>query len=104
MITFLIKIPVCATWFCVISISLLKRFHFRKELREIKDSKETKILLDCSFNILQEVLFQAQQVGLMGSEHSFIIASLVSRNISEFNRSNIIHRHLGYAHLELGAV
>lgn len=53
----------------------------RKELREIKDSGETKILLDCSFSILSDVLFQAQQVGLMGSEHKFIIASLVSRLI-----------------------
>ncbi|XP_025421709.1 glutamate receptor ionotropic, kainate 3-like isoform X2 [Sipha flava] len=50
--------------------------NYRKELREIKDSGETKILLDCSFNILSDVLFQAQQVGLMGSEHNFIIASL----------------------------
>ncbi|VVC31772.1 Ionotropic glutamate receptor, L-glutamate and glycine-binding domain,Receptor, ligand binding [Cinara cedri] len=50
--------------------------NYRKELREIKDSGETKILLDCSFNILSEVLYQAQQVGLMGSEHNFIIASL----------------------------
>ncbi|XP_060848999.1 glutamate receptor ionotropic, kainate 3-like isoform X1 [Rhopalosiphum padi] len=50
--------------------------NYRKELREIKDSGETKILLDCSFKILTDVLLQAQQVGLMGSEHNFIIASL----------------------------
>ncbi|KAE9522411.1 hypothetical protein AGLY_017191, partial [Aphis glycines] len=50
--------------------------NYRRELREIKDSGETKILLDCSFNILSDVLLQAQQVGLMGSEHNFIIASL----------------------------
>lgn len=52
---------------------------FRKELREIKDSGETKLLLDCSIGILFDVLTQAQQVGLMVSEHSYIIASLVSK-------------------------
>lgn len=85
-------------------MSSLKRFYFRKELREIKDSKETKILLDCSFNILQDVLFQAQQVGLMGSEHSFIIASLVSRMISKSNQNYKIYHHLGYAHLGFGPI
>lgn len=63
------------------SYRINKYFYFRKELREIKDSGETKILLDCSFGILSEVLLQAQQVGLMGSEHNFIIASLVSTMI-----------------------
>lgn len=62
-------------------VILFKWYCFRKELREIKDSGETKILLDCSFNILSSVLFQAQQVGLMGSEHNFIITSLVCRMI-----------------------
>ncbi|XP_050428924.1 glutamate receptor ionotropic, kainate 2-like [Adelges cooleyi] len=50
--------------------------NYRTELREIKDSGETKILLDCTFNILMDVLVQAQQVGLMGSEHNYIISSL----------------------------
>jgi len=53
-------------------------FCSRKELREIKDSGETRILLDCSFAVLSDVLFQAQQVGLMGSEHNFIVTSLLS--------------------------
>lgn len=53
---------------------------FRKELRKIKDSGETNILLDCSYNMLSDVLLQAQQVGLMGSEHKFIIASLVDND------------------------
>jgi len=72
-------------------------FYFRKELREIKDSGETKILLDCSFGILSEVLLQAQQVGLMGSEHNFIIASLVNTNdtwTNNLNNNIIIHRSL----------
>jgi len=73
-----------------------KYFYFRKELREIKDSGETKILLDCSFGILSEVLLQAQQVGLMGSEHNFIIASLVSTMDTWTNNFNniIMYRSL----------
>ncbi|XP_050533361.1 glutamate receptor ionotropic, kainate 2-like [Daktulosphaira vitifoliae] len=50
--------------------------NYRSELREVKDSGETKILLDCTIDILMDVLIQAQQVGLMGSEHSYLISSL----------------------------
>nr|XP_018900134.1 PREDICTED: glutamate receptor ionotropic, kainate 3-like [Bemisia tabaci] len=48
----------------------------RPVLRHVKDSGETNIVLDCSDEKLHEVLKQAQQVGLMGSEHSFIVTSL----------------------------
>jgi len=74
-----------------------KHFYYRKELREIKDSGETKILLDCSFGILSEVLLQAQQVGLMGSEHNFIIASLVSTMIHGKIILTILLNTVGYS-------
>lgn len=87
------------------------RLCFRKELREIKDSKETKILLDCSIDVLANVLSQAQQVDLMGSEHNFIIASLVgyiagrvlstTAAIGLFSWYNMC---LGHAHLRPGTV
>jgi len=64
------------------------------------------------------VLLQAQQVGLMGSEHNFIIASLVSTVIHgqiillyivayalyTFDEWVLIVFNLGHAHLGLGCV
>ncbi|KAG8227033.1 hypothetical protein J437_LFUL013820, partial [Ladona fulva] len=49
--------------------------NYRKGLRKIKNSGETNIVLDCSINILYEVLKQAQQVGLMTSQHNYIITN-----------------------------
>ncbi|XP_046435177.1 glutamate receptor ionotropic, kainate 2-like [Neodiprion fabricii] len=50
--------------------------NYRQVLREVKMSGDPNIVLDCSIDILSEVLKQAQQVGLMSDKHSFIIASL----------------------------
>lgn len=50
----------------------------RQVLRDMKKSGERKILLDCSIQTLPEVLKQAQQVGLMTDEQSYIITTLVS--------------------------
>ncbi|XP_068993638.1 glutamate receptor ionotropic, kainate 2-like isoform X2 [Neodiprion pinetum] len=50
--------------------------NYRQVLREVKTSGDPNIVLDCSIDILSEVLKQAQQVGLMSDKHSFIIASL----------------------------
>jgi hypothetical protein len=54
------------------------RGNHRPVLRDIRFSGERNILLDCSIKTLPEVLKQAQQVGLMTSEQSYIITSLVS--------------------------
>ncbi|XP_046600915.1 glutamate receptor ionotropic, kainate 2-like [Neodiprion lecontei] len=50
--------------------------NYRQVLREVKMSGDPNIVLDCSIDILSEVLKQAQQVGLISDKHSFIIASL----------------------------
>jgi hypothetical protein len=50
----------------------------RQVLRDMKHSGERSILLDCSIQALPQVLKQAQQVGLMTDEQSYIITTLVS--------------------------
>jgi len=50
----------------------------RQVLRDMKMAGERNILLDCSIQTLPEVLKQAQQVGLMTDEQSYIITTLVS--------------------------
>jgi hypothetical protein len=50
----------------------------RQILRDMRAAGERNIILDCSIETLPEVLKQAQQVGLMTSDQSYIITSLVS--------------------------
>ncbi|XP_065225873.1 glutamate receptor ionotropic, kainate 2-like [Planococcus citri] len=49
---------------------------YRPLLREIKESEESNIVLDCNIEMLPEILKQAQQIGMMGSDHSFLITNL----------------------------
>lgn len=51
--------------------------NYRDTLREVKNSGSNNIILDCPIDVLPEVLKQAQQVGLMVAEYSFIITNLV---------------------------
>lgn len=46
-------------------------------MREIKDEEIENILIDCSIDILEEVLKQAQQVGIMSEKNRIIVTSLV---------------------------
>lgn len=48
----------------------------RQVLRDMRQHGERSILLDCSIQTLPEVLKQAQQVGLMTDEQSYIITTL----------------------------
>lgn len=50
---------------------------FRPILQKIKHSGEKFIVLDCPIEKLYDVLIQAQQVGLMGSDYNYIITSMV---------------------------
>jgi hypothetical protein len=50
----------------------------RQVMRDMKMARERNILLDCSIQTLPDVLKQAQQVGLMTDEQSYIITTLVS--------------------------
>jgi len=54
------------------------RRNHRQVLRDMKMAGEHNILLDCSIQILPEVLKQAQQVGLMTDVQNYIITTLVS--------------------------
>lgn len=51
--------------------------NYRNVLRDIQKSSCNNIILDCSLDILPEVLKQAQQVGIMVAEYNFIISNLV---------------------------
>lgn len=61
--------------------------HFsRPLLKQIKNSAEGNIVLDCSTEKVYEVLKQAQQVGMMSDYHSYLITSLDLHtiNLDEF--------------------
>lgn len=45
-------------------------------LKQIKNSAEAHIVLDCSTDKIYEVLKQAQQIGMMSDYHSYLITSL----------------------------
>lgn len=49
--------------------------NYRSILRRVKLSEDMNILIDCSIELLPEVLKQAQQVGLMTDYHKFIITT-----------------------------
>jgi Receptor family ligand binding region. len=53
-------------------------YDFRPLLKQIKNSAESHIVLDCSTERIYEVLKQAQQIGMMSDYHSYLITSLVS--------------------------
>lgn len=53
-------------------------FYFRPLLKQIKNSAESHIVLDCSTERIYDVLKQAQQIGMMSDYHSYLITSLVS--------------------------
>ncbi|OAD62633.1 Glutamate receptor, ionotropic kainate 2 [Eufriesea mexicana] len=49
---------------------------YRKVMREIKNADIENILIDCSIDLLEEVLKQAQQVGIMSEKNRVIVTSL----------------------------
>ena len=59
---------------------------FRPLLKQIKNSAESHIVLDCSTEKIYEVLKQAQQIGMMSDYHSYLITSLDIHtiNLEEF--------------------
>lgn len=56
------------------------KFLLRKVMKEIKDAEFENIIIDCSIDILEEVLKQAQQVGIMSEKNKIIVTSLVITN------------------------
>ncbi|XP_066999463.2 glutamate receptor ionotropic, kainate 2 isoform X3 [Anabrus simplex] len=49
---------------------------YRPLLKQIKNSAESHIVLDCSTTRIYDVLKQAQQIGMMSDYHSYLITSL----------------------------
>ncbi|CAG9860825.1 unnamed protein product [Phyllotreta striolata] len=67
--------------------------NYRSVLKEVWRADATHFLLDCSIEILEEVLRQAQQVGLMTNKHHFIITNLDLHTIElmpyQYSETNI---------------
>lgn len=53
----------------------LNPLNFRSVLRTVKLSKETRIIIECSIEKLDEILKQTQQIGLMTDQHHFILTN-----------------------------
>ena len=51
---------------------------YRPMLKEIKKSPDTNIVLDCAFEKIENVLRQADEIGLVNDYYSYFITSLVS--------------------------
>ena len=49
---------------------------YRPLLKEIKKSGETRIVLDCDFDKVQDILRQADEIGLINDYHAYIITNL----------------------------
>ena len=49
---------------------------YRPLLKQIKNSAESRVVLDCTTEKIYEVLKQAQQIGMMSDYHSYLITSL----------------------------
>lgn len=54
---------------------------FRAILRRVKVSSDTHILLECSVDSLNEILKQAQQIGIMIDKYQYIITNLDAHTI-----------------------
>ena len=54
---------------------------YRPLLKQIKEEGLMRIVLDCSFEKIETVLLQANEVGIVTDYHSYIINSLVSITI-----------------------
>ncbi|XP_023349086.1 glutamate receptor ionotropic, kainate 2 isoform X2 [Eurytemora carolleeae] len=88
----LIKLP---KTFSDIRVTLRQLPHgttdYRPLLKEIKKSEETKIVLDCSFDNLERILSQANELHLLTDYHSYLVTSLdVDKiNLSPYTNQNV---------------
>ena len=66
---------------------------YRPLLKEIKKSGETRIVLDCDFDKVQDILRQADEIGLINDYHAYIITNLDVERLDlsdlKFNNVNI---------------
>ncbi|XP_068896300.1 glutamate receptor ionotropic, kainate 2-like isoform X2 [Tenebrio molitor] len=72
---------------------LEKYGNYRPALKEVRKSGATHLMLDCSTEIVKDVLTQAQQVGLMSDKHYFFITNFDLQTIDlvpfQFSETNI---------------
>lgn len=64
-----------------IDVSLTDEKNYRSVLREVKQSSEKCIIIDCSIESLGEILKQAQQVGLLVDDYQIILTNLDAHTI-----------------------
>ena len=60
---------------------------YRPMLKQIKNSTDTQkfhIILDCSFEKIERVLMNADEIGMINDYYNFFITSLVSHSQSHF--------------------
>lgn len=55
---------------------------YRPLLKQIKRSAETRIVVDCSFDKIEEILRQASETEIISDYHNFLFTSLVSLTVS----------------------
>ena len=55
---------------------ILQLIH-RKILREVKQSGEIHLVLDCEHNKIEMVMKEAQAVGMMTAYHNYLITNMV---------------------------
>lgn len=60
-------------------------------MQAIKESELENIIIDCSYDILAEVLKQAQQVGILSDKHKVIVTSLVRHTFIIKNKKLNLH-------------
>ena len=73
---------------------------YRPQLKQIRMSGETKIVIDCSYDKIQEVLRQAADVDLVTDYHSYLITSLDVDRIDLANFTDINVNITGYRMIE----
>ena len=56
-------------------------FQILQVLKEVYLSKSTNIILDCSKDIIGEVLTQAQQIGMISEDHFYLLTSLDTHTV-----------------------
>lgn len=67
--------------------------NYRPILKKVKDSGEENIIIDCSIDILAEVLKQSLQVGILSDKHRVIVTNMVNHLFEKlttfFKKKNI---------------
>ncbi|XP_011502790.1 PREDICTED: glutamate receptor ionotropic, kainate 3-like [Ceratosolen solmsi marchali] len=60
----------------IVFYRIINETNYRYVLKDIKDSGEKNIVIDCSYDILENLLYQALQVGIISDKYNLFITSL----------------------------